>query len=327
MFSSQKKSLPSSFGKKDPSTADHKRSAQKTIVVMRRTRLDNLVMQYNTASQAEFVIQSRGGDFSDYLSEHQQYHQALDIVESQLQSLSRVQRLERDFLPNFIFGPQDIVVVLGQDGLVANVMKYLQGQPLIAINPDPQRYDGILLPFTLSDISSIFQTVQKKHHHSQEVTMGEMTLNDGQSLLAVNDFFLGPKYQTSARYDIQLDNQQEKQSSSGIIVSTGLGSTGWLKSVLVGASEVTGTEPRTSTMPWDANYLCYAVREPFPSKTTGTSLVFGHINEHSHMTVTSHMPNDGVIFSDGMIDDAIEFNSGAEATFSIAKIRGSLVKA
>lgn len=32
---------------------------------------------------------------------------------------------------------QDIVVVIGQDGLVANTLKYLDGQPVIAINPDP----------------------------------------------------------------------------------------------------------------------------------------------------------------------------------------------
>ena len=35
---------------------------------------------------------------------------------------------------------EDIVVVVGQDGLVANTLKYLQGQPVIAVNPD--RSDG-----------------------------------------------------------------------------------------------------------------------------------------------------------------------------------------
>ncbi|MFT7387173.1 MAG: hypothetical protein ACI8VC_000410 [Candidatus Endobugula sp.] len=32
--------------------------------------------------------------------------------------------VERNLLPNFIFGPEDIVVVIGQDGLVANPLKY-----------------------------------------------------------------------------------------------------------------------------------------------------------------------------------------------------------
>jgi hypothetical protein len=37
------------------------------------------------------------------------------------------------------------------------------------------------------------------------------------------------------------------------------------------------------------------------------------------------MPEDGVIFSDGLENDFIEFNSGAEVTVTIADVRGQLV--
>ena len=311
--------------KKKPKTKASKSSAQKIILVMRRSRLDDLVMQYNTQSQAEFVMTSRGSDFSDYVTEHKNYYQALEQVEADLQTLGRVQRLERDFLPNFIFGPEDIVVVVGQDGLVANVLKYLNGQALIAINPDPKRYDGVLLPFGVTSVKSIVGDVVNQCHQTQTVTMGKVTLNDGQSLLAVNDFFLGPRFQTSARYELTMNQQRERQSSSGIIISTGLGSTGWLRSVLVGASGVLGQEVELEDASWDVDYLYYAVREPFPSKTTGTSMVFGQVYSNESLDVTSNMPNDGVIFSDGMIDDFIEFNSGAIASFSVADTRGCLV--
>ena len=59
----------------------------------------------------------------------------------------RIQWIERAFLPTFTFGALDVVVVLGQDGLVVNAAKYLDGQPVIALNPDPERVDGVLLPF------------------------------------------------------------------------------------------------------------------------------------------------------------------------------------
>ena len=39
------------------------------------------------------------------------------------------------------------VVTLGQDGLVANTAKYVGAQPIVAVNPEPGRFDGILLPF------------------------------------------------------------------------------------------------------------------------------------------------------------------------------------
>ena len=55
-------------------------------------------------------------------------------------------------LPNFLFGPADIVVALGQDGVVANTLKYLNGQPLIGVNPDAKRYDGELLPSVPDDL-------------------------------------------------------------------------------------------------------------------------------------------------------------------------------
>ena len=45
--------------------------------------------------------------------------------------------VERNDLDRFVFGPEDVVVAVGQDGLVANVAKYLDGQPVIGINPEP----------------------------------------------------------------------------------------------------------------------------------------------------------------------------------------------
>ncbi|HEX7197961.1 MAG TPA: hypothetical protein VF213_00700, partial [Dongiaceae bacterium] len=56
--------------------------------------------------------------------------------------------IERVFLPNYVFAASDLVVTVGPDGLVVNTAKYLGTQPILAVNPDPQRVDGILLPFS-----------------------------------------------------------------------------------------------------------------------------------------------------------------------------------
>jgi len=53
-------------------------------------------------------------------------------------------RVDRDDLARFLFGPDDVVLMVGQDGLVPNAAKYLSGQLAIGINPDPSSYDGIL---------------------------------------------------------------------------------------------------------------------------------------------------------------------------------------
>jgi len=298
----------------------------KAIVITRKTRFEELVSQYNTEAQAKFVIESRGADFEDYKQEYQAYSQAVTQVEAALKSAARVQRLDREFLPNFIFGPKDIVVVVGQDGLVANTLKYLNGQSVIGINPDPKRFDGVLLPFKVKDISLIFSDVINSSYQSKQISMAKALLNDGQVLLAVNDLFIGPRFQTSARYEIQLNGRCEAQISSGIIISTGLGSTGWLTSVVAGASGIMGEHREIEpSFAWDSDQLKFAVREPFPSQTTGTQLIYGSVSSGTSMKVLSSMPGNGVIFSDGMVDDYLEFNSGVEATLTMSPMKGEIV--
>jgi len=302
-------------------------SDSKAVLVTRRTRFEELVAQYNTEAQAQFVIESRGADFEEYRLEYQNYLQSVNQVEAALKSAARVQRLDREFLTNFIFGPQDIVVVVGQDGLVANTLKYLNGQPVIGINPDPKRFDGVLLPFEATDISVIFRDVVRNTYQSEQITMAKAVLNDGQELLAVNDLFIGPRYQTSARYEIEIDGKREVQSSSGIIISTGLGSTGWLKSVVAGATGVAGAiNSVDASFAWNAEQLKFAVREPFPSQTTGTDLVYGEIAGNCNMKISSLMAGNGVIFSDGMVDDFLEFNSGVMVSLGLAPTKGLLIK-
>ena len=302
----------------------------KVIIVTRRTRFEELVAQYNTEAQAAFVISSKGGDFDDCRVEHSTYLTSVETIKNTLKKTARLQMVERNFLPNFIFGPEDIVVVIGQDGLVANTLKYLNGQPVIAINPDPSRFDGVLLPFAVADIGLLFADVLRKQYQSKYITMAKATLNDGQELIAVNDIFIGPRSHTSARYALTINQQTETQSSSGIIVSTGLGSTGWMKSIIAGATGILGknstnSENNTNPLAWDTDHLQFAVREPFPSNTTGTDLVYGKVSNQSKMKVSSLMSGNGVIFSDGMVDDFVEFNSGAEVKLGIAENRGNLL--
>ncbi len=304
----------------------------KIILVVRQTRRDELITRYNTLDQVKFYLEHLGADFVDYLQEHDRYKASIAVAETTLQRYGRVQVVQREFLPNFIFGDTDTVVVIGQDGLVANTLKYLDRQPVIGVNPDPARWDGVLLPFQVGDLDHIVPEVFSAQRTISTVTMAEAGLTDGQSLYAVNDFYVGAKTHVSARYSVSVGGQQENQSSSGIIVSTGLGSTGWMKSVLTGAAGIAGAIAHKTlnvkhrgSFDWDAQYLYYSVREPFPSRTTGTSIVFGKIAAGAPMTLESHMAGNGVIFSDGIENDFLEFNSGMHASIGVADKCGHLV--
>lgn len=297
------------------------------VLVTRKTRLQELVERFNSWAQAKFYLEHNQVNVQDYLDESVRYQSQVQEAESILRKLGRFQRLERSMLTSYQFGKTDVVVVIGQDGLVANTLKYLDRQPLIAINPDPKRWDGVLLPFELAQLKEVVARTIKGRASSKNITLAQASTNDGQVIYGVNDLFIGPKSHTSARYCIRWNNIEEVQSSSGIIVSTGLGSSGWLQSIVTGASGVAGqdNQAQKEIFDWSDERLKFAVREPFPSQTTGTQCVYGEIRGNEPLGLESFMPENGVIFSDGIEDDFIQFNSGCLATINVADKQGILI--
>jgi NAD kinase len=306
----------------------------KLIIVTRKTALEELIERFNTHDQARFYIEHMGGDFSSYQTAHDAYHAAVDVLRRAIPRGLRIQWIDRSFLPTFTFARSDVILVLGQDGLVVNTAKYLAGQPLVALNPDPERIDGVLLPFSVHDAHHAITLAIGGQKVWRDVTMAQAVLNDGQSLLAVNDLFVGARTHVSARYRLRFKGQEEDQSSSGLIISTGAGSTGWYRSILTGAAGIVGAyvpSPKVRAVkdcfeiPWEQRSLVFSVREPFLSKTSGAEIVHGTITEDQPLDVISRMPQNGVIFSDGIEDDRLEFNSGAIARIGLAEQTLSLV--
>lgn len=305
------------------------RGLNKVVLVKRRTRYEELKKRYNTVEQARFYIEHLGADFSDYEREDAAYNSALESVRALVRPFARLQEIDREYLPNMIFGADDIVVALGQDGLVANVMKYLSGQPLIGVNPDSARFDGVLLPFEAGDLERLLPKVIKGSFSVKSVAMGKAESKDGQVLYAVNDFFVGVGNHSSARYLIRHGKLEENQSSSGIIISTGFGMTGWHKSVMAefrGLARAFNLSPiREPSYEWDRRELTFQVREPYPSRFTQAELVYGKVSDGESLVLTSSMSENGVVFSDGIFEDAIEFNAGMEIRISVAEQTGKLV--
>lgn len=313
---------------------EHSSLDARIVLVTRSTRLEELVFRFNTVEQARFYVKHLGADFSDYELEHQTYLRAASDCESVLRSFGRVQRIDRGFLPNFLFAPDCHVVVLGQDGLVANTLKYLKdSQPVLGLNPDPARWDGILVPFLVKDLRVVLPEMLAAKRPLRRVTMARAVLSDGQELHAVNDIFIGPKSHISARYQLSQNGRSEVQSSSGLIISTGLGSTGWLQSLIAGALGMAKMAPRPALqklrengLAWDAPELIFTVREPFPSRTTGVEMVFGSVTRAAPLQLVSQMAGYGVIFSDGIEADFLEFNAGMSAEVNVAERVGMLVQ-
>jgi NAD kinase len=306
-------------------------AAQKVVVVTKTTALEELVERFNTREQAQFYIEHMGGRFAEYQDAHDAYQSAVERLRASLPKGLRAHWINRSFLPTYTFDRSDLVVTLGPDGLVVNTAKYLDGQLLVAVNPDPARIDGVLLPFQVRDatmaIALAMAAVMSGRKAWKEISMARVDLNDGQMLLAVNDLFVGQRTHVSARYRLIHDGREEDQSSSGIIISTGAGSTGWYRSVVTGAAGIIESMSGAKEVrplrdryrfDWEARYLAFSVREPFVSKTSGAEIVHGRIEADAPLEIVSQMPQNGVIFSDGIEEDRLDFNSGTIARIGLA---------
>jgi hypothetical protein len=228
-------------------------------------------------------------------------------------------RIERSDLDRFLFEPTDVVVTVGPSGLVANVAKYLDGQPVIGINPDPVRDGALLARCLLADAQDLIRAAGRGSAPIAERTRVEAVLDDGQRVLALNEVFLGHRSHQSARYVIRCPGGEEHQSSSGVVVTTGTGATGWGRSISL--------ERHTGLRLPDPNErrLAFFVREAWPSPTFGVSLTEGLIDADDRLEIVSELDEGGVVFGDGIESDRVEFGWGVVATVRVAHERLRLV--
>jgi NAD kinase len=288
----------------------------RAVVVYRPTDYELLIATHGTRGQAEFFLRSRGQSMDKAEQEHVAIQEAITSVLGRIPARWRRTRIARAELSRFLFEPDDVIIAVGQDGLVANVAKYLSGQVVVGVNPLPALFEGRLVLHGLQSVRDVLGTIDAGRDPSiQERTMVEAKLDDGQTLVALNEVFVGHRSHQSARYRIGIQKKEERQSSSGLICCTGTGATGWALSInnaTGGKVELPGPiEP----------VLCYFVREAWPSKASGATITIGRFPREEHLVVTSEMNQGGVIFGDGIEEDYLPFDWGRVASIGVGAQR------
>ncbi len=344
-------------------------SRPRVVLVTRKTRREVLLERHGTAGQAAFymvtraaaqAVQRGGAPAAAILSASPQAEQsgemklleqawersvqALADVQRQIPAEQRQVRIDRESLDRFVFEPNDIVLIVGQDGLVPNCAKYLRGQLAIGINPDPENYEGSLVQHSPAEVAALLAWAESFEHFEQEAldsdprasrgallshsrgpyrvqqrVMAQALREDGQRLLALNEVFIGHQSHQSARYKLLASGMEERQSSSGILCCTGTGSTGWARSM---AQQVQLQQalpgPEEPRMVW-------FVREPWQSVNTGANLSRGWLAPGETLEAASEMGEGGVIFADGIENDRLEFLEGQSVSVGIAEETLNLV--
>jgi NAD kinase len=289
------------------------------VLVHRQTELEELLARHGTRGQAAFYLRSRGRRIEDLEARHREQAAAITEVSSAIPAGWRRGMVERADLPRFLFSPEDVVVAVGQDGLVANLAKYLEDQLVIGIDPEPRRNPGVLVRHPPGACAGLLALAVRggggepgAGARAERLTMVTAEADDGQRLTGLNEIYLGQPTHQTARYSLRLpDGQVEAQASSGLIVSTGTGATGWCRSAwLERKSSLVLPAPAEGRLAW-------FVREAWPSPGTGTALTEGTLSAGQEMEVTAESDR-LVLFGDGIEADTIPLTWGQTARLRLA---------
>ena len=340
---------------------------RRVVVVHRRTELDELLDRHATRGQAEFFLRTRGRTLAAVQERHDAVAEARARVVAAIPEGWRRADVERADLGRFLVAPEDVVVVVGQDGLVANVAKYLTDQPVLGVDPEPGTNAGALVRLDVTTAVRLLARAGRTASapagpgpssprpdgaaplgslgwRTEDLTTVVAHLDDGQHLSALNEVFVGHPSHQSARYRIAADGpgggrgarggsgergtaggrggergsvRVERQSSSGVIVATGAGATGWCASI---AHERGGRRLPGPTDP----LLAWFVREAWPSPATGADLTEGLLDAGGELRLTVES-DQLVVFGDGVESDRLVATWGQEVTVRVGENRLRLV--
>jgi len=291
----------------------------RVVVVSRPGELEELVQRHGTLQQAQFFLASRGQDTGAASERQKLLDAAIQAVQTAVPLSWRRARVLRHELDRFLFEPEDLIVAVGQDGLVANVAKYLTGQPVVGINPSRAQNEGVLVRHAPRVIGDVYATFARGNLRCEDRTMVQATMSDGQRLIALNEIFFGHQSHQSARYRLTARAQTERHSSSGVIIATGTGASGWARSITHQR-----VDPAPLPGPLDVD-LAFYVREAWPSVATQATLTTGRLAPDESLTITSEMNTGGTAFGDGVEDDHLDLAWGQTLTIGRAPTTMRLV--
>lgn len=290
----------------------------RAVFVHRESPLQQMINRHGTYNQGSFFLKNRGMSAKSMVSQANVAQDALTAAGSAVPPHWRRGTVERADLDRFLFDEHDVVVVVGQDGLVANVAKYLDGQPVIGVDADPGN-TGVLTRHQAQACARLFREVEAGRARCELRTMAEARTDDGRVLTALNEVFVGHPTHQTARYRLTApEGKEERQASSGVLVGTGTGATGWCGSVRrerPGAPRPPG--PTQEQLDW-------YVREAWPSPGTGTALTHGTLDGDARLTLV--VESEGLVaFGDGIESDRLVLSYGERVEIGTAGKRLRLV--
>ena len=262
-------------------------------------------------------------DIDEVESEHEEHYRTLDSLVDALREAGIEPRvLARRIYLTGSFDGSDLVVSFGGDGEMLDVSRYITGsEPVLGIR-STSRSRGYLLLSPALGFRDMAARLVGGDFRVESWTRIKGVLENGFHRIedhALNEVYAGDRFSVgTSRYTLRIDDREERHRSSGVLVVTGTGSTGWYANIVKNDGGGFGYGrpfPRTSVQ------LRYLVRDPI--RIDELELTHGAIEPGMDFSIKSTMNSDGVLsFDCSKISyenpRAYPFNRGSVVTLGIS---------
>jgi NAD+ kinase len=185
-----------------------------------------------------------------------------------------------------------LVLTLGGDGTFLSTAHFIDNQLILGINDNPKRSEGYLTTATLKTLDKKLQQISKNKIKIKEYTREKVNIIKKDCCIitehALNETYFGninPHHPSN--YKMIYKNKKESQRSSGVLITTGTGSTAWYKAM--GGRKYSKVK----------NQLRFKTRELFSGRLYKSKTKKGKISSKEKLTLISKM-NHGILAIDSI---------------------------
>ncbi len=245
----------------------------------------------------------------EYKKEGVDYEYILQSHERQLQSRALAKEIfpnaliiQKDNLTKENIKKVDITIALGGDNHFQYVSHFIENELILGVNSDFLSSEGVLLSGTTNNLELISNRCNNDDYIIEKWTRINVIINKKQVTRATCDIFVGEaERHLTSRNIIFYNGLTRQQKSSGILITTGSGSTGWYNS----ASRFIDEEPIFDPK---SKYAKFIVTEPYKGSLTDYSLIKGKIDNDKILKINSLNSNNGRVIADSL--EIFNFNRG-----------------
>jgi len=197
----------------------------------------------------------------------------------------------------------NLIFSIGGDGTFLRTAHFITNELIMGINSDVKKSEGKLCSAVKENLKDKINKIKEDEFIIKKLTRVRVHYSS-KDYDALNEIYVGsskPYY--LGKYILKFNNIKEEQKSSGIIISSGTGSSAWYKSIT------------NNTFDPESEELRFVVREPYYGRLSKFNITTGRIYKNQKLYLVSKM-KDGIIAIDSITE--LPFSKDKEIEIKIS---------